>query len=112
MTIIPSDVKNRVFDKLGARYNDSNISAIINIVTKRHTSGGQFGLYEDAALTTMSLYNSAYVKFNKANSLFSLSYNSKYRDYSNSYTDTYLEMKMLKYPERASNRHMDTFFKI
>lgn len=39
----------------------------------------------------MSLYNNAYVKFNKANSLFSLSYNSKYRDYSNSYTDTYLE---------------------
>ena len=92
LTIIPSDVKKiEFFNKLGARYNDSNISVIINIVTKRHTSGGQFGLYEDAALTTMSLYNSAYVKFNKANSLFSLSYNSKYRDYSNSYTDTYLE---------------------
>ena len=36
LTIIPSDVKKiEFFDKLGARYNDSNISAIINIVTKR-----------------------------------------------------------------------------
>lgn len=92
LTVAPEDIKKvEYFDKLGARYNDSNISAIINIVTKKHTSGGQFGLYENVAFTTMSLYNSAYVKFNKANSLFSLSYYNKYRDYKKSYTDTYLK---------------------
>lgn len=91
LTIAPNDVKKiEYIDKLGARYSDRSISAIINVITKRHSSGGQFGGYEDAALTTMSLYNSAYVKFNKANSQFSLSYNSKYRDYNDSYTDTYL----------------------
>jgi hypothetical protein len=92
LTIAPNDVKRvEYIDKPGARYSDMNISAIINVQTKRHTSGGQFGVYEDAALTTMSLYNSAYVKFNNANSLFSLSYNSKYRNYDDSYTDTYLK---------------------
>lgn len=92
LTIDPNDVKKvELIDRLGARYSDRNFSAIINVVTKKHTSGGQFGVYEDAALTTMSLYNSAYVKLNKANSLFSLSYNSKYRDYDDSYTDTYLK---------------------
>ncbi|MGI6224464.1 MAG: hypothetical protein ACOYJG_12815 [Prevotella sp.] len=92
LTIAPNDVKKvEYIDKPGARYSDMNISAIINVLTKRHTSGGQFGVYEDAAVTTMSLYNSAYVKFNNANSLFSLSYNSKYRDYDDSYTDTYLK---------------------
>lgn len=92
LTIDPNDVKKiEYIDKPGSRYSDSNISAIINIVTKRHNSGGQFGIYEDAALTTMSLYNSAYIKLNKANSLFSLSYNSRYRDYDDSYTDTYLK---------------------
>lgn len=92
LTIDPNDVKKvEYIDKLGSRYSDRNISAIINVLTKRHTSGGQLGIYEDAALTTMSLYNSAYIKLNKANSLFSLNYNSKYRDYNHSYTDTYLK---------------------
>lgn len=91
MTLMPADIKRiEYIDNPGSRYSDSNVTYIVNILTKRNNTGGQAGVYESAALTTMSLYTNAYAKVNNGPSQFGLRYNNKYRDYANSYTDTYL----------------------
>lgn len=90
-TIAPPDIKRIEFiDNPGARYSDSDIAYIVNILTKRNNTGGQAGIYENVALNTMSLYTNAYVKVNNGPSQLGFRYNNKYRDYSNSYTNTYL----------------------
>lgn len=91
MTIAPSDVKRiEYIDQPGARYSDTDVAYIVNILTKRGSIGGQAGAYENIALTTMSLYTNVYAKVNNGSSQFSFRYNNKYRDYANSYTDNYL----------------------
>lgn len=72
-TIQPEDVlKIEYIDQPGIRYGDS-IAAVINIKTRKRTSGVQGGINTLNMVTSLGGDNSAYVRFSNGKDLFTLS---------------------------------------
>ena len=86
LSLDPKLVKNIDFiDNPGVRYGE-NIAYVIDIKTKRNTSGYVVGVDLTHTLTAWNTDNTIYTKLNHKNSELSFSYNFSYRDFRNGRT--------------------------
>ena len=81
LALDPKLVKNIDFiDNLGVRYGDG-IGYVIDIRTKRNTTGYVLGADLSNAVTTLNGDNTVYAKLNHKNSELALTFNSSYNDH-------------------------------
>lgn len=75
-------VRIEYIDNPGIRYADEGVSAVINFIVKRQSSGVSGGINLNNAFTTGMGNDNIYIKANNKRSEFGLNYYMSYRDYS------------------------------
>ncbi|MCC8187027.1 MAG: carboxypeptidase-like regulatory domain-containing protein [Bacteroides sp.] len=83
LALRPSEVvRIEYIDNPGIRYADEGVSAVINFIVKRQSSGVSGGINLNNAFTTGMGNDNIYIKANNKRSEFGLNYYMSYRDYS------------------------------
>lgn len=81
-SILAKDIKRIEFiENPGSRYHDTELGAVINIITKKREDGGQVSLQTSNSPHVLWGENFATARYNNRNSEWSLSYNNRNRGY-------------------------------